>query len=81
MDNYNKIWALIGKTDLLNYEEKNELHLYLMGLKKQKEIIDKMKTTIKNDMDGFTTINEHGESQEILDLLEIYLEILEDKEV
>ena len=35
MDNYNKICMIIRKTDLLNHDEKNELHLYLMNLKKQ----------------------------------------------
>lgn len=49
--------------------------------KKQKEVIDKIKKAIKGDIDGFMTINEHGESEAILELLEIYLEILEDKEV
>lgn len=45
MDSYNKIWMIIRKTDLLNHDEKDELHLYLMNLKdqvkKQKEVIDK----------------------------------------
>lgn len=45
MDNYNKLFMIIRKTDLLNYDEKNELQLYLMHLKeqvkKQKEVIDK----------------------------------------
>lgn len=47
MDNYNKLFMIIRKTDLLNYDEKNELQLYLMNLKeqvkKQKEVIDKIK--------------------------------------
>lgn len=37
MDNYNKIWSLIRNTDLLNCDEKNQLHLYLIDLKKQQE--------------------------------------------
>lgn len=45
MDSYNKLFMIIRKTDLLNYDEKNELQLYLMNLKqqvkKQKEAIDK----------------------------------------
>ena len=45
MDSYNKICMIIRKTDLINYDEKNELHLYLMNLKdqvkKQKEVVDK----------------------------------------
>lgn len=48
--------------------------------KHQKEVIDKIKTNIKNDMEGFMTINEHGEGEAMYDLLEIYLEILEGKE-
>lgn len=46
MDNYNKLFMIIRKTDLLNYDEKNKLQLYLMNLeqqcKKQKEAIDKV---------------------------------------
>ena len=46
MDSYNKIWMIIRKTDLLNQDERDELHLYLMNLKdqvkKQKEVIDKL---------------------------------------
>lgn len=51
MDNYNKLFMIIRKTDLLNYDEKNELQLYLMHLKeqvkKQKEVIDKAIEFIK----------------------------------
>lgn len=50
-------------------------------IEKQKEVIDKIKTNIKNDMEGFMSINEHGEGAAMYDLLEIYLEILENKEV
>ena len=46
--------------------------------KKQKEVIDKITSNIQNDIDGFMTINEHGESSYILELLEIYLEILKE---
>lgn len=46
MDNYNKLFMIIRKTDLLNYDEKNELQLYLMNLKEQvknqKEVIDRI---------------------------------------
>lgn len=52
MDNYNKLFMIIRKTDLLNYDEKNELQLYLMHLKeqvkKQKEVIDKSREYIKS---------------------------------
>lgn len=44
--------------------------------KKQKEVIDKIASNIKNDIDGFMTINDHGECNDILDLLNIYLDIL-----
>ena len=47
---------------------------------KYKEVIDKLKTNIKNDIDGFRTINELGESNEILELLDIYLDILKEVE-
>lgn len=45
---------------------------------KCKEVIDKLKTNIENDIDGFRTINEFGESNEILELLDIYLDILKE---
>lgn len=68
-----------------DYAVLNNAYNYIENLEqkvqKQKEVIDKVKSAIKGDIDGFMTINEHGESQEILDLLEIYLQILEDKEV
>ena len=47
-------------------------------LQKYKEVIDKLKTNIENDIDGFRTINEFGESNEILELLDIYLEMLKE---
>ena len=47
---------------------------------KCKEVIDKLKTNIENDIDGFRTINEFGESNEILELLDIYLDILKEEE-
>lgn len=50
MDNYNKLFMIIRKTDLLNYDEKNKLQLYLMNLeqqcKKQKGVIDKLSEII-----------------------------------
>ena len=48
--------------------------------KKYKEVIDKLKTNIENDIDGFRTINEFGESNEILELLDIYSDILKEVE-
>ena len=54
MDNYNKLFMIIKKTDLLNYDEKNELQLYLMNLKeqvkKQKGMIDKLKYILNNQI-------------------------------
>ncbi len=56
MDNYNKLFSIIGKTDLLNYDEKNELQLYLMNLqqqvKKQKEVIDKVTNDLQQIIDN-----------------------------
>ena len=43
---------------------------------KQQEVIDKITSNIKNDIDGFMTINDHGECNSILDLLNIYLDVL-----
>lgn len=52
MDSYNKIFTILRETDLINYDEKNELKLYLMNLqqqcKKQKEVIDKLNNYIDN---------------------------------
>ena len=57
---------------------KYQANLLVNCIKKQKEVIDKLKTNIKNDIDGFRTINEFGESNEILELLDIYLDILKE---
>ena len=45
---------------------------------KYKEVIDKIKNAIDGDIDGFITINEYGECNAILDLLEIYKDILKE---
>ncbi len=46
MDNYNKLFMIIRKTDLLYEDEKHELKLYLMNLqeqvKKQQKVIDRL---------------------------------------
>lgn len=74
MDNYNKLFMIIRKTDLLNYDEKNELQLYLMNLKeqvkKQKEVIDKIYELIKQHIrkDEFLELNE-WQTRNLLDLL------------
>lgn len=46
--------------------------------KKQKEVIDNITNNIQNDIDGFITINDHGECSDILELLKIYLDILKE---
>jgi hypothetical protein len=75
MDNYNKLFMIIRKTDLLNYDEKNELQLYLMNLKeqvkKQKEVINK----------AIEYINQHWVIDDPVLFKNDLLEILEDKEV
>ena len=45
---------------------------------KYKEVIDKIRNAIDGDIDGFGTINEHGECNGILELLEIYKDILKE---
>lgn len=58
---------------------KYQANLLIDYIKKQKEVIDKITSNIKNDIDGFMTINDHGECNDILDLLNIYLDILKEK--
>ncbi len=53
----------------------DRLELYEL-VRKQQETIDNITNAIQGDIDGFQTINEHGESTEILELLEIYVDIL-----
>ncbi len=88
MDSYNKIFMILRETDLLNYDEKHELQLYLMNLeqqcKKQKEVIDKAKSlnheishTIYED---FLEKNIIG-SKFLYERIKKQLSILEDKEV
>lgn len=71
MDNYNKLFSIIGKTDLLNYDEKNELQLYLMNLqqqvKKQKEVIDKINNYINTNWVIDNTIKFKNDLFEILE--------------
>lgn len=79
MDNYNKLFMIIRKTDLLNYDEKNELQLYLMNLKeqvkKQKKVIDKAIKFI-NSIDLYS--HEYAlDSIEINELLDILNEVSE----
>ena len=72
------------------FEKLNEMKSYIKTLnikiddleqqcKKQKEVIDKITNAIQGDIDGFITINEHGECNDILELLEIYLDILKEE--
>ena len=59
---------------------KYQANLLVSCIKKQKEVIDKITNAIQGDIEGFSTINEHGESTEILELLEIYIDILKEVE-
>lgn len=56
----------------------NEMSNWKEESQKQKEVIDKITSNIENDIDGFMTINDHGECNDILDLLNIYLDILKE---
>lgn len=85
MDSYNKICMIIRKTDLINYNEKNELHLYLMNLKdqvkKQKEVIDKANEVIDKMINigyssGFTQYCATGEDSEFGTRAKIIKDIL-----
>ena len=58
----------------------DEMENWKQDTQKYKEVIDKLKTNIENDIDGFRTINEFGESNEILELLDIYSDILKEVE-
>lgn len=75
MDNYNKIWSLIRKTDLLNYDEKNELQLYLMNLKEQ------VKKQQEINQKAIEYINQHWVIDDSVLFKNDLLEILENKEV
>lgn len=74
MDNYNKLFMIIRKTDLLNYDEKNELELYLMNLeqqcKKQKEVIDKAIEYCDNNAEFMSRLK---------DVSDILKEVISDK--
>lgn len=75
MDNYNKLFMIIRKTDLLNYDEKDELQLYLINLKeqvkKQQEINQKV----------IEYINQNWVIDDPVLFKNDLLEILENKEV
>lgn len=64
------------RIQLANYKKCHERDLGT--IKKQKEVIDKITNAIQGDIEGFRTINGHGESTEILELLEIYIDILKE---
>lgn len=77
MNSYNKLFMIIRKTDLLNYDERTELKLYLMNLqeqvKKQKEVIDKAIDQINYykincGYDGRTIVHDK-QLDELLDIL------------
>lgn len=78
MDSFNKLYSVIRNTDLLNNEEKIELHLYLFNLneqvKKQKEVIDKLKEWIyivqqNKDAKHLEPVISTDELDELLDIL------------
>ena len=73
MDNYNKLFSIIRQTDLLNYDEKNELKLYLMNLerqvKEQKQVIDKIFSRITLLKMEDITIETSKVLDELLDIL------------
>lgn len=75
MDNYNKLFMIIRKTDLLNYDEKNELQLYLMNLKEQ------VKKQQEINQKAIEYINQHWVIDDPVLFKNDLLEILEDKEV
>ena len=86
-EKYNKVinYVIDRRKELenkLNYKTHQEIiNMYLelqQENKKYKEVIDKIRNAIDGDIDGFTTINEHGECTEILELLEIYKDILKE---
>lgn len=67
--------------ELLNENQADLIIKYMFleqQAKKQKEVIDKIASNIQNDIDGFVTINDHGECNDILELLGIYLDILKE---
>ena len=89
-ENKDKIEKLEKQNNRLKIKNKkikeiNEEHKKLNGElreenKKYKEVIDKIRNAIDGDIDGFGTINEHGECNGILELLEIYKDILKEVE-
>ena len=68
MDNYNKLFMIIRKTDLLYEDEKHELKLYLMNLQnqvqKQKEVIDNIKKYLELNIE---LIKEQPSNDELTD--------------
>lgn len=80
MDNYNKLFMIIRKTDLLNYDEKDELQLYLINLKeqikKQKEVIDRILDETKETRNILN--NNRDDNMLSKSCLLSYLEIVEE---
>ncbi len=78
MDNYNKLFMIIRKTDLLYEDEKHELKLYLMNLqeqvKKQKEAIDKITEIINY----YGIDKEHNDNLVLRNILKNMLDILKE---
>ena len=70
MDNYNKLFMIIRKTDLLFEDEKYELQLYLMNLREQvqnqKEVIDKIKKRCEIEINASNHyLKNHSSQQEL----------------
>lgn len=79
-ENEKRKWEkLLSDLDLLNERKINELLEYKKGYYNQKEILNKINSAINGDIDGFSSINEKGSCNDILELLEIYKGILEGK--
>lgn len=62
------------------YYQRQEIKRLEKENKQLKEVIDNIKSDIQNDIDGFITINEHGSCNDILELLETYMNILKEVE-
>ena len=84
LEDYNEYYIQGSDHYLIQKDEFKELFNEMINwkedTKKYKEVIEKIKNAIDGDIDGFITINEHGECTEILELLEIYKDILKEVE-
>lgn len=80
--NYHQVWNIIHKTDLLNYDEKDKLHLFLMNFKDNyKELQQRIDKAINDIQTTFQIISEQPsrnveEDNYILSRLESFLKTL-----